>query len=90
MNFHKYKRWLGVGILAIVCAISPQMVNADTVPEPDGVMGQSEVNAVQVDLPCRPCSVFGKKACHRGDYACLNRIEPVEIADKVESILMRK
>ena len=52
--------------------------------------GQSEENAVQVDLPCRPCSVFGKKECHRGDYACLNRIEPVEIADKVESILMRK
>ena len=49
MNFHKYKRWLGVGILAIVCAISPQMVNADTVPEPDGVMGQSVTEEMQAD-----------------------------------------
>ena len=38
-----------------------------------GFMGwnQSEENAVQVDLPCRPCSVYGNKPCSRKDYACL-------------------
>jgi len=25
------------------------------------------------DLPCRPCSVYGNKICHRGDWACLNQ-----------------
>ena len=28
--------------------------------------GQSEDNAVQVDLPCRPCSIYGNKVCRRG------------------------
>jgi heptosyltransferase II len=28
------------------------------------------------DLDCRPCSRNGKRPCHRGDLACLDRIEP--------------
>lgn len=50
-----------------------------------GFMGwnQSAENAVQVDLSCRPCSVYGKKPCHRGDYACLNWISPETIVQKV-------
>ncbi|MBD3222220.1 hypothetical protein GF314_13365 [bacterium] len=28
------------------------------------------------DLDCRPCSRNGKRPCHRGDLACLVRIEP--------------
>lgn len=51
-----------------------------------GFMGwkQSEENAVQVDLPCRPCSVFGNKPCHRGDYACLGGITPGRIVHQIE------
>lgn len=49
--------------------------------------GQSETGIVQSDLPCRPCSVFGQKPCWRGDYACLNRIAPEEIIEKMESVL---
>jgi ADP-heptose:LPS heptosyltransferase len=37
----------------------------------------------QEKLPCRPCSVFGNKPCHRGDYACLNWIEPKEVSERV-------
>ena len=50
-----------------------------------GFMGwqQKEENAVQVDLPCRPCSIYGKKKCHRGDYACLNEITPDMIVERV-------
>ena len=33
--------------------------------------GQKEEDCVQRDLPCRPCSVYGKKACRYGDYRCL-------------------
>ena len=31
------------------------------------------------ELTCRPCSVFGKKECYRGDLACMNNIEPEQI-----------
>lgn len=50
-----------------------------------GFMGwnQSQQDAVQVDLSCRPCSIYGKKNCHRGDYACLNYIAPETIVDKI-------
>lgn len=49
-----------------------------------GFMGwkQEESNAVQLELPCRPCSVYGNKPCHRGDYACL-QISPETITEKI-------
>ena len=49
--------------------------------------GQKYENAVQVSLPCRPCSIFGNKPCYRGDYACLNNITPKMIIEKVENNL---
>lgn len=54
-----------------------------------GFMGwhQKEENAVQVSLSCRPCSIFGNKPCFRGDYACLNNIQPASIINKVEENL---
>lgn len=48
---------------------------------------QSPENIVSIDLECRPCSVFGDKPCFRGDYACLNRIEPEQIIRKVEEVI---
>ena len=50
---------------------------------------QSEENAVQADLPCRPCSVFGNKPCRRDDYACLHHITPEMIVEKVEKFLVK-
>ena len=54
-----------------------------------GFMGwnQKEENAVQVSLPCRPCSIFGNKPCRRGDYACLRQIAPSAIIQKIENNL---
>ena len=49
--------------------------------------GQKDENFVQLDMPCRPCSIYGSKPCMRGDYACLSGIAPEIIADKVESLL---
>lgn len=48
---------------------------------------QSLDNAVQLDLPCRPCSVFGNRPCWRGDYACLNGISPEQIVARIESAI---
>jgi ADP-heptose:LPS heptosyltransferase len=54
-----------------------------------GFMGwnQSNENAVQVDLACRPCSIYGQKKCYRGDYACLYNITPKMIIDRIEKNL---
>lgn len=54
-----------------------------------GFMGwkQSLASAVQLDLSCRPCSVFGQKPCFRGDYACLNGIKPEEVIEKIERVI---
>lgn len=47
--------------------------------------GQSEQDIVEVrDLTCRPCSVFGDKACYRGDYACLQELDIQKIVDKIK------
>ena len=48
---------------------------------------QREDLTVQVDLPCRPCSVYGNKPCHRGDRACMNNISPEQIVSKINSYL---
>lgn len=54
-----------------------------------GFMGwnQSLENAVQVDLACRPCSIYGQKPCFRGDYACLNDISPDIIIKRIEKLI---
>lgn len=44
--------------------------------------GQSDKMSVQLDMPCRPCSVYGNKPCHFGDYRCLN-IPPENIIEKI-------
>ena len=40
-------------------------------------------NAVQIDLYCRPCSVFGNKPCYRGDHACMQQLPEEKIVEKV-------
>lgn len=42
-------------------------------------------DVVQLDMTCRPCSVFGDKPCFRGDYHCLAGITPKMIIDKIEN-----
>jgi ADP-heptose:LPS heptosyltransferase len=44
-------------------------------------------NAIQLDLDCRPCSIYGNKPCHRGDWACLKQLPPSLIISKVTSPL---
>lgn len=54
-----------------------------------GFMGwkQSTEHAVQLDMPCRPCSIFGNKPCVRKDYACMNGITPESIIEKMNTLL---
>lgn len=43
---------------------------------------QDLTDALQIDLPCRPCSIVGDKPCYRGDWACM-QIPVQRIVDKV-------
>lgn len=47
---------------------------------------QKPEDCIQVDLLCRPCSVYGNKDCLRGDYACMNGIAPDQIIEKFLSL----
>lgn len=51
---------------------------------------QSDDDMVQLQMTCRPCSVFGNKPCQRGDYHCLRGIHPHEIISRVEHHLGNK
>ncbi len=49
---------------------------------------QGPENAVQVELPCRPCSVFGNKPCYRGDFACMNYISEEMVVEAIYKLAM--
>jgi len=48
---------------------------------------QQAENIIQIELECRPCSIFGNKPCRRGDYACLNSIPPKRIVDRIKTLI---
>jgi ADP-heptose:LPS heptosyltransferase len=48
--------------------------------------GQKRENAAQVDLFCRPCSVFGNKPCYRGDHACMEQLPESLVVKKISQI----
>lgn len=43
----------------------------------------SLVQVSVADLPCRPCSVYGKETCHRGDFACMAGIRSLDVESKM-------
>ncbi|OMP80499.1 glycosyltransferase family 9 protein [[Flexibacter] sp. ATCC 35208] len=45
--------------------------------------GQKIEKAAQVDLYCRPCSIFGNKPCFRGDHACMEQLPVSGILEKI-------
>lgn len=52
--------------------------------------GQDPDNAIQIDIECHPCSVFGEIPCFRKDIACLNWITEDVILKKVHEVLYKK
>ncbi len=52
--------------------------------------GQRLEDCVQVEKPCRPCSVFGNKACRYGSYPCLEEISVDMIVQRVEQIIGKR
>ena len=48
---------------------------------------QKPIDCVQLELSCRPCSVYGNKHCFRDDYICMNEISPERILNKLSPYL---
>ena len=48
---------------------------------------QNHHDCVQLEMSCRPCSVYGNKRCMRGDYMCMNGITPELILKKLSPYL---
>lgn len=51
---------------------------------------QSLDNAIQLDMECRPCSIYGQKPCIFGDFRCMTGIKPETIVEKISSIINSK
>ena len=76
--------------LASLMAVPVVSVWGATTPQ-CGFLGyrQSEDNAVQLDLPCRPCAIYGEKDCKFKDYHCLTGISPDTIVERVLQVVKR-
>ncbi len=48
---------------------------------------QNIEHVVQLDMPCRPCTVYGTKQCKMGDFPCLTRISLEQILTKVDRVI---
>lgn len=49
--------------------------------------GQREEDCIELDMPCRPCSIYGNKPCTHGNYPCLNGIQPETVAERILAAL---
>ena len=38
------------------------------------------------ELECRPCTVYGKGRCQRGDFACMNWLTAEKVFDRIVSL----
>ncbi len=52
--------------------------------------GQNPENAVQLDLECRPCSVYGDLPCARIDYACMTQLPEGRVLEQIHKVLSSK
>jgi ADP-heptose:LPS heptosyltransferase len=40
------------------------------------------------ELTCRPCTIYGKGECKRGDFACMNWLTPATVFEKIEKMAL--
>ena len=52
--------------------------------QPDNYSVRIPVNK----LTCRPCTIFGKGDCRRGDFACMNRLTPEIVFERVKKMVL--
>lgn len=57
-----------------------------------GPFGRGEESIIQIsraELPCRPCSVFGRESCYVGGFPCLTRITAEKITERSMNLLQK-
>ena len=52
--------------------------------------GQNADDDIQLDMDCRPCSIYGERDCRYGDYRCLRNIAPDMVARHVIDVVESK
>lgn len=40
------------------------------------------------ELTCRPCTIYGKGECKRGDFACMNWLSPEMVFKKIDKLVL--
>ncbi|HYG04632.1 MAG TPA: glycosyltransferase family 9 protein [Chryseosolibacter sp.] len=75
----------GVPVLSIWGGTHP-----DVGFSPFGAASDNIVQVSREQLPCRPCSVYGRESCYVGGFPCLTRITPELLADRVEKLLVAR
>ena len=64
--------------LVIFCATMPKF----------GFAVRAKTNRiVNVELPCKPCSLHGGKSCWLGHFRCAERIKAREVIEKVGEVM---
>jgi ADP-heptose:LPS heptosyltransferase len=56
-----------------------------------GAWKQPDEYAIKItveELTCRPCTVYGKGKCKRGDFACMNWLTPEKVFEKLINLKM--
>ena len=49
--------------------------------------GQTSADDIQLNMDCRPCSIYGERDCRHGDYRCLKNILPEQVVDRVVAMI---
>ena len=52
--------------------------------------GQNASDDIGLDMPCRPCSIYGERECLYDDYRCLKNISPKMVVERVIAIIEGK
>jgi ADP-heptose:LPS heptosyltransferase len=47
------------------------------------------IQVTREELPCRPCSVYGRETCYVGGFPCLKRITPELVAERLMDKIIR-
>ena len=48
-----------------------------------GMPAENQIQIPVTELTCRPCTIYGKGRCRRGDLACLNWLTPADVLTRV-------
>jgi heptosyltransferase-2 len=76
-------RALGVPVVALYGSTDPRLFTWDAQAFSEGARGQ---RVLRLDLPCSPCSFYGKKSCPEGHFRCMNELSVEQVWKAVREL----